>query len=151
MAEPRKTREQDSRKADSRKDDSWIPQSQLPMPKAKSGIRFKYIRTASLDKSDNRNVSQRFREGWVPVKASEHPELQIMSDRDSKFPEGIEIGGLLLCQMPEEKAKQRNEHYGNAAVAQLEAADNNYMNDQHASMPKHNESKSRTEFGKGNS
>ena len=151
MAEPRKTRDEESRKSTSRKDDTWLPQNNLPMPKPKSGIRFKYIRTASLDVADNRNVSQRFREGWTPVKASEHPELKVMNDRDSKFPEGVEIGGLLLCQMPEEMAQQRNEHYGGKATAQLDAANNNYMNDQHASMPKHNESKSRTSFGKGNS
>jgi hypothetical protein len=53
---------------------------------------------------DNTNVSKRFREGWEPVRAEDHPELQIMSDHKSEWGEkgGIEVGGLLLCKAPEE-------------------------------------------------
>ena len=43
------------------------------------------------------NVSSKFREGWTPVLAKDHPELHVMPDIDSKWSENIEVGGLLLC------------------------------------------------------
>jgi hypothetical protein len=62
---------------------------------------------------DNTNVSKRFREGWEPVRAEDHPELQIMSDHKSEWAQkgGIEVGGLLLCKAPEEQVDKRREYY----------------------------------------
>lgn len=145
----RKNRDQESRKSETRKSDSWLPEKTLPMPNPQAGWQFKYIRTASLGKADTRNVSTRFREGWVPVDAKEVPELQVMNDLDSRWPDGIEIGGLLLCKLPVERAEARNNHFAGQATKQLESVNSGYMNDQHPSMPKHNRSKSRTSFGKG--
>jgi len=147
---PRKPREQESRKQEERKSDSWQPASQLPMPNPVDGWQFRYIRTSTLDKSDTRNVSRRFREGWEPVVAKEYPELKFVdSDMDSRWPESVEIGGLLLCKIPTETAEGRNKYYSDQAKQQLDSVDHGFMNDQHASMPKHNESKSRTQFRKG--
>jgi len=149
MADQRTPRDKESRKASNRKSDSWIPESQLPMPNPRPGWVFKYIRISTLGKDDARNVSKRFREGWAAVVASEYPELDFVNDVNSRWPEGVEIGGLLLCKMPAKKAKERNEYYARLATQQLESVNAGYMNDQHASMPKHNESSSRTSFGKG--
>ena len=142
-------RELESREASTRPSDAWVPPSQLPAPNPVDGWAFRYIRTASLGKDDTRNVSRRFREGWVPVSAKDHPELSITSDRGSEWPDGVEIGGLLLCKIPAEIARQRNEHYANVAQQQLDSVDSGFMNDQHPHMPKHNESTSRTDFRKG--
>lgn len=151
MAEqPRKERDTDTRKSESRPSDAWVPESALPKPNPRPGIRHRWIRIATRDKADTRNVSKRFREGWVPSKAVEYPELRLMSEVDSRFPEGIEIGGLLLCEIPEETANARNRYYSNEAETQKESASTGFLNDQHASMPKHDKSTSRTTFGKGN-
>ena len=149
LKQDRSNREQDSREASTRPSDAWTPASQLPMPNPQDGWQFRYIRTASLGNADTRNVSRRFREGWVPIVAKDYPELAVTSDLDSRWPEGVEIGGLLLCKIPAEIAKQRNEHYSNVAKQQLESVDHGFMNDQHPTMPKHNDSRSRTQFGKG--
>jgi hypothetical protein len=96
------------------------------------------------------NVSRRFREGYAPVAASEFPELKILSDVDSRFPENIEVGGLLLCSIPAETALRRVEGQSRQAQAQLDAVDRNYMRESDPRMPVLTpERSSRTTFGKG--
>lgn len=147
MTNKRKPRDAESRTGESRKSDSYVPETRLPVPDPVPGWRFKWIRTASYDKIDNKNVSRRFREGWVPVKAEEVPKLQALSDENSRWPDSVEMEGLLLCKIPEEKAAARNEYYGNQSEAQLHSVDQGFLKDQHASMPKHIDRKTRTSFG----
>tara|TARA_Y100000356_G_scaffold124993_1_gene121493 strand:- start:296 stop:607 length:312 start_codon:yes stop_codon:yes gene_type:complete len=102
-----------------------------------------------LGHADNTNVSQKFREGWVPVKAEDHPELEVMSDIDSRFKGNIEIGGLLLCKQPEANAKAREEHYQQVADSQMESVDNNFLKQNDPRMPVLNPERStRTTFGR---
>jgi len=72
----------------------------------------------------------------VPVKAQDHPELMLSSDRDSKFPDGIEVGGLLLCQTSNEIVEARARYYGNRAQDQIDSVDNSYLRDNDPLMPK---------------
>lgn len=149
MAEERKRRDQDSRKATSRPTDAWLPTSQLPVPDPVDGWKFRYIRIASQGNADTKNVSMRFREGWEPIVAKDHPELQIVSDIDSRWPESVEIGGLLLCKIPSETVEARGEYYRNLNKQQLQSVEQGFMNDQDPRMPKYHDSKSRTQFRKG--
>lgn len=138
------TREVEARPA------AYRPQGMLPTPEPRNGLHFRWVRTASLGNSDMTNVSRRFREGYVPVKATEFPELKIMSDVDSRFPENIEVGGLLLCSIPAEKAAQRVVFQEKQATNQLEAVDRNYMRESDSRMPVlAPERSTRTSFGKG--
>jgi hypothetical protein len=138
------TREVEARPA------AYRPQGMLPTPEPRDGLHFRWVRTASLGNSDMTNVSRRFREGYVPVKATEFPELKIMSDVDSRFPENIEVGGLLLCSIPAEKAAQRIAFQELQAKNQLEAVDRNYMRESDSRMPVlAPERSTRTSFGKG--
>ena len=103
-----------------------------------------------MGQSDNANVSRRFREGYTPVKASEFPELQILSDVDSRFKENIEVGGLLLCSIPEEFAQDRIQGQLEEAQAQIQAVDNSYMRENDPRMPLLKPERStRTSFGRG--
>jgi hypothetical protein len=96
------------------------------------------------------NVSRRFREGYVPVKAAEYLELKIMSDVDSRFPDNIEVGGLLLCSIPDKQAARRVVGQAQQAQAQMDAVDRNYMKESDSRMPVLTpERSSRTSFGKG--
>ena len=90
-------RSQEERSQQSRPDDAWRPASALPTPDPIDGWAFRWVRTSSLGQSDNTNVSQKMREGWIPVKAEDHPELHVMSDVGSQFIGNVEVGGLLLC------------------------------------------------------
>lgn len=74
-----------------------------------------------MGQADPVNVSQAFREGWVPVVATEYPELKILSDHGSRWPESIEVGGLLLCSAPASLITRRQEHYRGMAKAQMKS------------------------------
>ena len=76
--------------------------------------------------SDMTNVSSKFREGWEPVKAEDHPELKIISDVDSKFKGNVEVGGLLLCKNSKENMDARRDYQQNQAKSQMQAVDNSY-------------------------
>lgn len=129
---------------------SWQRQSMLPTPEPRNGMKFRWVRTASLGQADMTNVSRRFREGYAPVKASEFPELKIMSDLESRFPENIEVGGLLLCSIPAELAEDRTHGQVEEAQAQMDAVDRNFLRESDPRMPVlRPERSSRTTFGKG--
>lgn len=127
----------------------WTRPSALPTPEPRDGLHFRWIRTATLGNSDNTNVSSRFREGYTPVKAADHPELKIVSDFDSRFKDNIEVGGLLLCSIPAEIAEERTEAQLDQARYAEQAVDRNFMRESDPRMPVLNpERSSRTSFGK---
>lgn len=145
----RTPREQKTRDKSERKR-SWSRPSALPTPEPRNGYKFRWVRTSILGNSDNPNVSTRFREGYIPVKAADHPELKLITDMDSRFKDNIEVGGLLLCAIPEEIAEDRIEQQLEQSGRQMEAVDNNYMRQSDPRMPVLKpERQSRTSFGKG--
>ena len=149
---PRESRTLEDREAETR-DKAWEPASMLPDPDPQDGWEFRWIRTSSQGSSDNTNVSKRFREGWEPVRAEDHPELHIMSDHKSEWGAkgGIEVGGLLLCKAPEESVEQRREYYKSHAESQMQAVDNAYMRENDPRMPVFApDRKTRVVFGKSN-
>jgi len=138
------------RQNETRPDDSWVPQSSLPVPEPKDGWVFRWIRTSSLGRSDNTNVSRQFREGWEPVRAEDHPELKIMSDLNSQFKGNVEVGGLLLCKAPLEKMKKREKHFQEVSERQIEGVDRNYLRQNDPRMPLlEPERSTRSTFGRG--
>jgi hypothetical protein len=138
------------RQAESRPSDTWLPQSSLPVPEPKDGWVFRWIRTSSLGRSDNTNVSRQFREGWEPVKAEDHPELMVMSDINSQFKGNVEVGGLLLCKAPLERMKKREKYFQDLSDRQIDGVDRNYLRENDPRMPLLNPERStRTTFGRG--
>jgi hypothetical protein len=98
---------------------------------------------------DPTNTSAKLREGWEPVKAADHPELQMLADPNSRFKDGIEIGGLLLCKAPAEMVGQRNDYYRKLADSQMDAVDNNFMKSNDPRMPLFSEKRTSVSFGRG--
>ena len=137
------TREESKRKV------SWQRPSMLPTPEPREGIEYRWIRTATLGQSDNTNVSSKFREGWTPVRKEDHPNLQVVSDIDSRFTDNIEVGGLLLCQNATENVQARRDAQLQQAESQMDAVDNSYLRNSDPRMPVLNPERStRTSFGK---
>lgn len=123
----------------------YKPASALPEPAPEPGFKFRWIATTIFGQANATNVSQKYRDGWVPVKAEEYPELQIAGN-----PAGnVEIGGLLLCKAPEEMVNARNVYYSKAAQQQMDSVDNNFMRQNDARMPLFNERKSTVSRGSG--
>ena len=107
---------------------SWTPPQLLPDPNPEPGYAFRWIRIGFMGKDDARNVSSKLREGWEPVKASDHPEIQLMGNGSmNRFPDSIEIGGLLLRKTPTEFVEQRDAYYQQQADSQMSSVDNHFM------------------------
>ena len=148
MAEKRIDRETENR-VTSMRPSSWQQPELLPEPDKQAGFAYRWIRVATLNNADPRNLSAKLREGWEPVRIEEQPKFQLLVDPNSRYKDNIEIGGLLLCKTPEEFVQQRNEFYNKQSQSQTEAVDNNLMRQSDPRMPLFNERKSTTSFGKG--
>lgn len=123
----------------------YTPASALPDPTPEPGFRFRWIAASIQGQSNQTNVSQKFREGWVPVRAEDHPELQVTGDKNGN----VEIGGLILCKAPEEMVLGRQEYYARSAQNQMESVDNHFMRNNDSRMPLFNERKSSVTKGTG--
>jgi hypothetical protein len=123
----------------------YTPPSALPHPNPQPGWQFRYIAISVLNEAADNNVSKKFRDGWEPVRAEDHPELKIQGNKNGN----VEIGGLLLCKMPEERAVARNEYYQKQAAAQIESVDNHFMRNNDPRMPLFSDRKSTTTKGTG--
>lgn len=127
----------------------WLPPELLPTPNPEDGYEFRWIRVSTLGTSDPMNVSSKLREGWEPVKASEHPEIQLMDVGEKRrFPDSIEIGGLMLCKTPKEFVIQRNQFFQTQTDGQMASVDNNFMRESDARMPLFKERRSEVSFGR---
>ena len=147
-AKSRTTREAVKREETDVRNKVWEPRSTLPEINHEAGWAYRWVRTSLLNDADNMNVSSRMREGWEPVKHSDHPEVNLPADPNSRFKDGIEVGGLLLCKMPQEMVDQRNEYFKEKARAQEQAVDNNLMRQNDPRMPLFSDKKSTTTKGK---
>ena len=144
----RESRASDNREALERPK-RWMPPQLLPDPNPEPGYAFRWIRVSTLNKDDPTNISGKLREGWEPVKASEHPEIRLFNTGQNRFPDSIEVGGLMLCKTPVEFTEQRDAYYRNQAESQMNSVDNNFMRESDARMPLFNERKTTVTFGKG--
>jgi len=127
----------------------WQQPELLPEPDKQPGYAYRWIRVATMNQADPRNLSAKLREGWEPVRIEEQPKFQLLVDPNSRYKDNIEIGGLLLCKTPVEFVQQRNDHYSKQTQSQTDAVDNNLMRQSDSRMPIFNERKSTTSFGKG--
>jgi hypothetical protein len=149
MAEQNRIKRELESRAVSERPKQWMPPELLPEPDKEAGYEYRWIRVSMMGKQDGRNVSTKLREGWEPVKLEEQPQFKLLTDPDTRFENGIEIGGLLLCKAPKEFVEQRSDYYRKQNHAQAEAVDNNLMRQSDARMPLFKERKSSTSFGTG--
>ena len=148
MAENRLNRELETREKTTRKK-AWNRPEVLPTPNPEPGYAFRWVRISTRGEADPMNVSGKLREGWEPVKASDHPEIFVVGGESERFKDNIVIGGLLLCKAPDELVEDRNGFYNQQAEAQIHSVDNNFMRENDPRMPLFNERKTKVTFGKG--
>ena len=151
MAESQKrlSRELDDRATTFQRPEAWRPPELLPMPDERPGWKHRYIRLSTLGTPDASNISSKLREGYEPCKAEDYPELMMHANTEGRFKGGIEVGGLLLCRIPEEFLKQRAAYYERQAQAQVESVDNNFLRENDPRMPLFSEKKTKVSFGSG--
>ena len=148
MTDTRQNRELETRETFQRQE-QWAPAALLPEITKEPGWAYRWIRTSMAGQADATNVSSKMREGWEPVKLSEHPELRLFTDKNSRIPDSVEVGGLMLCKTPEEFVNQRSAYFNNQTQSQTEAVDNSFMKENDARMPLFKEKRTTTSFGKG--
>ena len=128
---------------------AWRAPETLPSPDDRPGWRHRWIRISTMGASDPSNISSKLREGYEPCKAEDYPELMLHATTEGRFKGNIEVGGLLLCRIPEEFMQQRAEYYAQQSKAQMDSVDNTFMKDNDPRMPLFKESNSKVTFGSG--
>ena len=127
----RAPRESATREATSRPK-VWRPAARIPTPDPKDGFRFRWVRTRMLGEEDVTNVAKKRQEGWEPVSRAECPEVASLIASGGA---NIEVGGLMLCKMPEELAASRDEYFQNQNDSAMEGVDNHWMKENDPRMP----------------
>lgn len=130
---------------------SWKPAHDLPEPNPMDGYVFRWIRVAMMGTPDPANMARARREGWVPCKASDHPEISadfaafgLANNTDL-----IEIGGLVLCKALKETMAERDAYYADMTQKQAQSVDNNLFRENDPRMPLFREGRSKVSFGSG--
>ena len=148
-----KTQNRSARELDTRqmmqRPEAWRPPETLPMPEDRPGWKHRYVRTSTMGMADPSNISSKLREGYEPCKAEDYPELMMHATVEGRFKGGIEIGGLLLCRIPEEFLKQRADYYDKQNKSQIDSVDNNFLRENDPRMPLFSERKTKVTFGSG--
>ena len=144
----RAPREAESRNV-SYRPESWRPPETLPSPDERPGWSHRWVRLSTLGVADPGNISSKLREGYEPCKAEEYPELMMHASTEGRFIGNIEVGGLLLCRIPDEFMAQRAAHYAKQNQAQIDSVDNNFLRDSDPRMPLFSDKKSKVTFGSG--
>lgn len=148
MAENRLNRELETREKTARKR-NWVRPDTLPSPTPEEGYQYHWVRVSTRGEVDPMNVSLKLREGWEPVKASDHPEIFIAGVENDRFKDNILIGGLLLCKAPIELVQERNEFFNQESHKQIQSVDYSLMRENDPRMPLFNDRKTKVSFGKG--
>ena len=148
-----KTQNRTAREADSRqvmqRPEAWRPPEALPSPDNRPGWSHRWVRISTLGNADPSKISSKLREGYEPCKAEDYPELMMHATTEGRFKGNVEVGGLLLCRIPEEFLKQRMEYYSNQNKAQMDSVDNNFLRESDPRMPLFSEKKTKVTFGSG--
>ncbi len=148
MAENRIKRDNDTRQTNTRRS-SWAPPELLPSPVMEEGYSYHWVRVATQGQVDATNVSSKLREGWEPVKATDHPEIIMVATEQERFKDNIVIGGLMLCKAPKEMVEDRTDYYNRQSKAQMDSVDNSLMRENDPRMPLFNNRQTKVTFGKG--
>jgi len=128
---------------------AWTKPEVLPTPTPQEGFVFHWVRVSTRGQADPTNVSSKLREGWEPVKAVDHPEIELVSIENRRFKDNVIMGGLMLCKAPVELVQERTEYYQKVTDSQMQSVDNNLMRESDPRMPLFNNRKSEVTFGKG--
>lgn len=128
---------------------AWRPPETLPSPDPRPGWKHRWVRTSMMGTADPSNISSKLREGYEPCKAEDYPELMMHASPEGRFKGAVEVGGLLLCRIPEEFLQQRSQHYSSQNKAQMDSVDNNFLRESDPRMPLFSDKKSKVTFGSG--
>jgi hypothetical protein len=115
---------------------AWQPATALEAPPAPRGMVLRWIRYKLGDKDDTKNISRKFREGWRPYLVSECPsDYTPPETAKTKFGDTIAVGSLILCMMPRELWKKRQEYFRDRQARQFKSAHNKFRSVEDPNLP----------------
>jgi len=163
MEKNNKTSRANQTRSKSERPKVWVPPSSLDAPPAPDGFRYRWIRAESIGFQDTKNITGRIREGYELVRSE---DIENSTDypvvEEGKYKGVIGVGGLLLAKVPNEIAKQRQDHMARKpeelakqrpdnsaglAKGQNEAVEHDLMREEHKSMPINVDRQTRVTFG----
>lgn len=133
---PPVSRSQTTRESTTR-DKPYKPPNLLDAPKPPPGQVYRWVRVSVQGQDDAKNISMQKRDGWVPVRAEEHPEYDAPVQNDGKYAGIIGVGDLVLCKNTVENVKARNDYLEKLNERQQTAVDNDILRAENPMMPIH--------------
>ena len=125
MSEKRNVRASQARNSvrdeESRPMTAWKPPSLLDAPEARPGYVQRWVATSIQGKESPDNVYKRMREGWEPRPADTVKSKLYPTINHGQWAGSIGIEGMLLCEMPEEIALQKQDYYSGKNEEQNES------------------------------
>lgn len=94
--------------------EDWKPPSQLQAPPPRPGFVQHWCRMATGGNADPRQRLYNEQQGWRPRRIDtidEADRAKYLAAQDPQYGDVITQGSLVLCEMPERKARQRNAYY----------------------------------------
>ncbi len=125
----RRTREDDSRYQD------YKPPALLEVPVAPDGVIYRWIRCTVHNVDDAENLSLKYRDGWVPVRADEIKDWDGPVHKENKYSGVIGVGDLILCKNARARMEARQRHYEQITRNQQLAVDAELMKQNDSRMP----------------
>lgn len=103
------SRELESRENTARKRPAYEPQNLLKGVPEKEGFVRKWL-TAEI-MGEKVQTGLKFRDGWVPVRASDYPNQDYPTMEFGNFGDVITISGMILCEMDIERSEDINDYH----------------------------------------
>jgi len=108
----RQSEELHTSREDESRADEWLPPSVLDAPPAREGFRQRWIATSILGKPQPHHVARKFREGWSPRPKDTVPsDFYVPTIAHGEFEGFIGVEGMILCELPEERALARERYF----------------------------------------
>lgn len=93
--------------------DVWKPPAVLDAPPAREGFRQRWVATSILGDPVPHHTVRRFREGWTPRPKDTVPSnFPVPTITHGEYEGFIGVEGMLLCELPEERAQARERYFG---------------------------------------
>lgn len=115
---------------------AWTRPNQLTAPAPRPGYVQRWVRYRSGGSEDTENLDAALDQGWRPRLAeSVRRGHELTADTKSKYSRYYVKRGLILMEMPEELAEQRDRTYRRKAMRMTESIDRNMFKISHPAMP----------------
>lgn len=146
-------RDQDTRET-AQAPENWVAPGRMPEPLPKPGVRYKWTRVATQGTVDKTNMHRALTQGWVAVNGADVPELghlvnhaAMATNREGVVSSTVEFGGLILMQISEHAAQQRDAYYRRMHDTQEASIDAQLRQNEDARMPMQAKRKSKVVIG----